>query len=179
MANSDYAHVTGASELTDALRQISDAVRSDVLAAGLREVVKPVLISAKRYARRSERTGALQESLTTKVINYPSNGKAVGLVGPDKSYYRKGKKVSRNVASFAGADRPANYAHLIEYGHRAVAPKKGATIRKKTAKVSGWVPAKPFLRPAVLTTRSEQGAAFYRGIQKGFASAVRKAGGKD
>lgn len=174
MANQSYVHVTGANELASALRQLSNEVRASVLAAGLREAVKPVLSAAKRYAKRSERTGALRASLTTKVVNYPRSGKAVGLVGPDKKYYRGGKKVSLNVAALAGADRPANYAHLVEYGHRIVAPKKDTTIRHGTAKVSGFVPAKPFLRPAVMTTRSEQASGFYKGIEKGFAQAVRK-----
>jgi len=175
MGNTAYMHVTGANELSAALRGISDEVRAFVLQEGLTEAAQPVLVAAKRFAKRSERTGALRESLTVKVKNYPADGKAVALVGADKNYYRKGKKVSKISASVLGADRPSNYAHLVEFGHHAVAPKKGKTIRKKTATVTGWVPPKPFLRPALMTTQSEQAAGFFKGIERGFTKAVTKA----
>lgn len=169
-----------AAELTAALRQLSHDVRAQVLESGTKAAIRPILTAAKRFAKRSERTGALRESLTTKVKVYAANGKAVGLVGPDRNYYRRGKRVSKNVASFVGADRPANYAHLIEFGHMAVKPRKGTSLRKKTAELGkkSWVPPKPFIRPAVLTTLAQQSAEFQKGIEKEFMRAVRRASGK-
>jgi hypothetical protein len=78
--------------------------------------------------------------------------------------------------------KPANYAHLVEYGHVAVAPVKGSSLRvpKKpragwtAAKAAGWVPAKPFIRPAVVTTTQQQADGFYRGIERGWNKAVNK-----
>jgi len=148
----------------------------------MRRVLAPVLRSAKRHAKKSERTGALKNSLTTKVVEYPSTGKVVGLVGPDRGYYPAGKRITKVAASFKGADRPSKYAHLIEFGHHVVAPVKGTNRRKKTAKPakSGtkWVEAKPFIRPAVLDTHNEQAAAWVEGIKIGFEKALAKANKK-
>lgn len=182
MANanpSSYKYVSGATELVTALRTLRAEVQAGIAERGVREALAPVLVAAKRYAKRSERTGALRESLVIKTVAYKNTGKAVGLVGPDKQYYKKGKKTSLVIAALYGADRPANYAHLIEYGHHVVAPIEGTSRRKNTAMPakSGatWVPAKPFLRPAILTTIPAQQAGFERGLALGFEAAVNKA----
>lgn len=168
--------VRGTDDLTAALRALSDDMRDRTLAAGVSEAVKPILVAARRYARRSRDTGALEESLTTKVVNYPRTGKAVGLVGPDRAYFARGRKVKGALsrAFTLNQRQPAKYAHLIEYGHVAVAPRKGKTVRKGTATVVGWVPARPFIRPAVVTTAAAQEEAFYRGLERGWTQAVNK-----
>lgn len=52
---------------------------------------------------------------------------------------------------------PANYAHLVEFGHFVVRPVRGTERRKKTdvAAASGrtFVAARPFLRPALVGTK--------------------------
>ena len=175
--SADFKFVKGIGDLSAVLRALPDAMRGTILEAGVKRACKPVEVAAKRYAKRSERTGALREAITTKTINYKKNGVAVGLVGPDRAYYRKGKKQGKLGALF-GADRPANYAHLVEYGHHIVSPVKGKTRRKKNAVAAKngatWVAAKPFIRPAVATTTAAQGAEFFRGIAEGYEATRRR-----
>lgn len=174
-----YKHVVGANELSASLQALRSEIRANVLGSAMRRVLAPVLRSARKHAKKSERTGALRRSLTTKVVEYPASGKVVGLVGPDRGYYLGGSRITKTAASFKGADRPSKYAHLIEFGHHVVAPIKGTNRRKKTAQPakSGtkWVEAKPFIRPAVLDTHNEQAAAWYDGVKAGFEKALAKA----
>ena len=189
-------------DLSYALIGMAEDMRSVVLVKGVKEAVKPILVAAKRFSKRSERTGALRASLTTKVIGYKNSGKAVGLVGPDRNYYSKGKAVKGLGALFAAKRiRPANYAHLVEYGHVIA---KGGKVRpvynikliktggfsakgkplkrwkrfgiKEQAKgtVGGWVPPKPFIRPAVATTMTQQAAAFFSGISGEYSKSARR-----
>lgn len=178
MANSaTFKIVKGTAALSSALLGLGEAMRATILEAGVKRLCAPVLVAAKRYAKRSERTGALRGSLTVKTINYKASGKAVGLVGPDRAYYRGGKKTGKLGALF-GADRPANYAHLVEFGHHVVAPISGTSRRKKNAvpakNGATWVPAKPFIRPALATTGAQQEAEFFRGIAEGFEATRKK-----
>lgn len=174
-----YKHVVGAEALSFALRTISDEMRSIVLEKAARAACEPVLVAAKRFAKRSERTGALRASLTIKTVAYPHSGKAVALVGPDRAYYWKGLVITRLNASLRKADRPAHYAHLVEFGHNVVAPIKNTSLRKKTAipakTGTRWVPAKPFIRPALLTTTAQQASAFTKAIESGLNRSIAKA----
>jgi len=176
--STDLKYVKGIGDLSAVLRGLPEDMRSKILVRGVERAIAPILISAKRYAKRSERTGALRASLTTKVVNYPRDGRAVGLVGPERAYYRNGKKTGKLGSLFGAADRPANYAHLIEYGHHAVAPIKGTSRRKKTALPTKngrtWVAAKPFIRPALATTTAEQGEGFFQGIAVGVETTRRR-----
>jgi len=176
MRSATYRHVTGDDALIKAFRALSDDMREQILREGMKELVKPIEIAAKRFARRSRDTGALEASITSKVANYPRSGKAVGLVGPDRNYYSKGKRVRGRLTALLARNqrKPANYAHLIEYGHVAVAPKKGTTRRKGTAQDVGFVAPRPFIRPAVATTQAQQAEGFYRGIERGWNKAVEK-----
>ncbi len=175
MANSATQSITKTSAQTSAiLNAMSEEMRATILEDGVRALCKPIEVAAKRFAKRSERTGALRESITTKTVSYKDKGVAVGLVGPDRAYYNGRRKVGKLGALF-GADKPANYAHLVEYGHHAVAPRKGTSRRKKTAVVTGWVPAKPFIRPAVLTTASAQSNEFFAAVERSIDRAFNRA----
>lgn len=202
MASATYSRVYGMPALSSALRGLSEDMRSVILADGVKLAVKPIEVAAKRFAKRSERTGALRASITSKVVAYKESGKAVGMVGPDRKYYSKGKAVKNLGALFAKKRvRPANYAHLIEWGHviakggktrpvyhlklentggfsakgRPLKRWKRAGVKEEaTGKAGGWVHAKPFIRPAVATTLSEQGAAFFIGISAGFKKSTAK-----
>lgn len=172
--------VKGTENLTAALRALTQGMRQEVLLEGMRELCKPIEVAAKRFAKRSEDTGALRASITIKTVNYPKNGKAVGLIGPDRAVRRGKNKAGRLGQIFAGARRPSKYAHLVEYGHVAVAPKKGTSLKKKTASVAtggkagGFVPAKPFIRPAVATTKAQQEQGFHRGLERGWNRIVKR-----
>lgn len=171
----DLKHIAGARELGAALLGIATDMREEVLVSATKSACTPILKAAKRYAKRSEDTGALIASLTMKVVGYPS-GKAVGLVGPGRDFYSKGRKASKLTRLLKQVRRPSQYAHLIEYGHASVSPTKGTSLRKKTAKLSKtqWVPAKPFIRPAVMTTSSEQADGFFNGLKSGYEKSVQK-----
>jgi hypothetical protein len=174
-----YKHVTGITQLREVLHMLPQDMAGDILGRATKEAIQPIKIAAKRFAKRSEATGALRASITDKVKVYPATGKAVGMVGPDRAYYSRGKKAGA-LGALLGKNRrrPSNYAHLVEYGHVAVAPRKGTTRRKKNAVSVGFVPAKPFIRPAVVTTTAQQIAAFTRGIEIGLNESIRKRGGK-
>lgn len=150
-----------------------EEMRLDILEAGVKALCRPIEVAAKRFAKRSERTGALRASLTTKTVKYQRGQVVVGLVGPDRAYYSGKKKVGL-LGALLGADKPANYAHLVEHGHYAVMPRKGQTRRRKTATVVSWVPAKPFMRPAALTTSAEQSAAFFKTVDEKIDRAFQK-----
>lgn len=143
---SAYFQWTGLAELTRTLRGLPAEVAQNVLEETVDAAAQPIVLAAKIYAGRSRRTGALQASLTSVVRNYPRRGISVAVIGPDKRYYRKGRVVRGKKA--LGADRPANYAHLVEFGHIVVKPVSGTSRRRKTAVSAGIVAAKPFLRPA-------------------------------
>ena len=180
MASGRLKFVTGHDRLSAALNGLPDEMRGKVLERATKRACGVIEVSAKRYAKRSEDTGALRASLTTKVVVYPKSGKAVGLVGPDKAYYVGKKKAGRLGRLLLRATRPAWYAHLVEYGHHVVAPVKGTAIKKGTAKPASngktWVAPKPFIRPAVLTTQGQQGAEFFAGMDAGYRLALRKWG---
>ena len=171
------------SDLSAALRGLaSKDTQVKILERAVGAACQPILVAAKRYAKRSEDTGALRDSLTVKTVGYRSSGKAVGLVGPDRAYRVRGKKVGALGALLGiakgGVRRPANYAHLVEFGHRIA--KGGRLSRldgrgsKGTGTDGGWVAAKPFLRPAVITTRVQQAAAFEQAVAAGLDAALRR-----
>lgn len=198
--------VRSVDDLRAALRGISSLeIQAKILSDGVKAACEPILVAAKRYAKRSERTGALRDSLTIKTVSYKNAGKAVavGMVGPDRKYRAKGKIVSGLSALFAARSgnlrRPANYAHLVEYGHRIAKGgslrakhelvsvvstnangkqvrrwRKGRVIGEAKGKENGFVPAKPFLRPAMITTRTQQSAAFERAVAAGLERELNK-----
>jgi hypothetical protein len=172
-------------DLREVMRRLcSPKEQADILERGVKAACEPILSAAKMFAQRSEQTGALRDSLTIKTVKYSNRGKAtaVGLVGPDREYRVNGKKAGKLATLFAAtkgqARRPANYAHLVEYGHRIA---KGGTLTRKNGRGSkgtgtegGFVPAKPFLRPAVITTRTQQHAAFEKAVGDALDRALRK-----
>jgi len=53
---------------------------------------------------------------------------------------------------------PWFYAHLVEFGHFVVTPKKNTSIRKGNAVLASgksFVAARPFLRPAMIGSKAE------------------------
>lgn len=162
--------------MTAVLLGLPKEVRTVALKVATEEAAKPLKEWQKRFARRSERTGALRASINYKVKKYESTGVAVAVVGPDRNYYAGGKAVKKSALIPSNADKPAHYAHLIEFGHHAVVPRKGTSLRKKTAKLSkaSWVPAVPFVRPATAMAHIDMATAFDRGMTRGIEKAVAK-----
>lgn len=148
--------LSGLEELHMVLSGVSKEVRLVVLSAAVTEAAKPLVAAAKRYAPR--RTGALQKSIKAKTLRNKTNGFAVALVGPSTEYFHGAEAVKKG-GSRKGADRPCNYAHLVEFGHNSP---------------NGFISAKPFMRPAVVIAGQDVSRAMTLGMQKGLTRAVMK-----
>lgn len=164
------------------LRDLPASVESRVMGDAVGQALKPMQADAR--ARAPKDTGALKRSISVKVKRYANKGIIIGLVGPSKDYFKNGKKLKVG-QSRRGADKPSNYAHLVEYGHfrvagNGVAPKslKGKTIRKNTAKAKGWVPARPFMRPAAASQRDNVLNGLEAGVVKGLERETKRLASK-
>lgn len=152
MANSvNRTSFTGTAALLNVLRALPAAVRADILKPACEKAARPIQRSIAGMAPKD--TGALRRSIQVKGIADKTKGTAAALVGPDRSYYREGKRLGKG-ADRRGANKPANYAHLVEFGHASGASserfggfKKGTTVRKKTAEAKSFVLPRPFMRP--------------------------------
>lgn len=108
----------------------------------------------------TERTGLLKAAVSSKAVSYKkrkfNNGKLAinaaiwGGVGIDKTVQ----------GSFDGKPvKPTKYAHLVEFGHNAPD--------------GSYVPAKPFMRPAIAKVGS--GTEFVRRLEAAFLKGVEAA----
>lgn len=160
-------YVSGSGELQAALARMAAAAQTEVITAGVRAAIVPIL--GAQIALCPVRTdtsspkgnklkpGEMKESIRGKVVSYPADAKAVGLVGP--------------------TGRAKRVAHLVEFGHLATSSKKGQTIRRGTAQAAGngttHVPAHPFIRPSVRNTLTAQSEAFRAGMLVPYLAAVK------
>lgn len=143
--NSAYVKFSGFEAMDATLQALPSTFRAAVLEQACGKAAVPIRRAMKALAPKD--TGALRASIVIKTLSDPWKGTAAALIGPSRDFFRGSKRVSRK-GDKRGANRPSKYAHLIEYGHAVVAPKKGTQIRKKTAKVIGFVAPRPFIRPA-------------------------------
>lgn len=168
-------------EVTKGLRALPAKIEANVIGHALQDAARPIFSRAKSLA--AHRTGALRKSITSVLRSYP--GKKMVIIGPDKDYYEGGKKTK------GGTDRPANYAHLIEFGHKTRVDSSGG-FRKhtsaeiKSANESGvslpsagrrkieYVSPQPFLRPAVQQGTSEAAARFGKSVELGLDKELKK-----
>lgn len=192
-------HVTGLDGITAMLQGLPAEMRANIVADGVKRGAVPMEVAAKRFAKRSERTGWLRKSITTIVRKYPANGVAVAIIGPVVEGWRRGAQYdsdgnyfTKTKASKGYTSPSVRYAHLIEFGHHIA---KGGSLRPKYTRVltsvvnpdgktvrrwrrgvpsteargtvSGWVPAKPFMKPAFATTQSQVLSELYKGIEAG------------
>lgn len=112
----------GVEQLLGVVNDLPDEIRHEVLAPIVAAGGKVVQTGARFLAPKDE--GDLEKSIEVVVRKYPKNFTAIAVIGAESGYERNGK-------------RPRNYAHLQEFGH--VAPD------------GTWVPATPFMRPAMET----------------------------
>ena len=118
------------------------------IGAALRYAGQPIVKSARNNlsAQGSVETGALRRSL----------GMVLRSQGKRDPYLIIGARRGGSFTSVGPDGRrrvPANYAHLVEFGHITVNPTKGASRRKGTAVEVGRVKARPFLAPAFQRNR--------------------------
>ena len=148
---------------------------------------KPIATLAK--AKAPADTGALRKAIGSLVRRYPTKGVIIGLIGALRGYYKPSKRGARRVRkgeSTKGAASPANYSHLVEYGHRmavssggaAARSNKGKSFRKGTLTETGYVLPRPFLAPAAAQGQGAADAAlgdgFGAAIEAEFKRAKRK-----
>jgi HK97 gp10 family phage protein len=168
--------LVGLDEIRATLKQLPVEVRQKVLGVAVKRAAAPVVNAAKSFAARSERTGALRESITA-IVKKGRDGNSYAVVGPARGYFRGGKKLGKN-ADNRGADMPAKYGHLVEFGHHVVAPKKGASRRKNTATTAKtgktWVAARPFMRPALLATQDIIARELAEGVLQGIDQSLAR-----
>ena len=126
-------------------------------------------------------TGALRASLGMVVRRYPERGIIMGLIGARRGYFRKGKRLKAG-AGRRGANSPAHYSHLVEYGHNLVVgtgirggTTKGRSIRKGTISAKAYVLPRPFLRPAVEQGRGAADAALADGFGRALEAELKRA----
>lgn len=155
--NQISAKLTGVNELRYVLKNLPEEVRFVVLNQMCDEGTKPLESAIKNFVK--VRTGGLKKSISRVVRKYPRNYIAVGVVGPDRGYYRSGKRVKKN-DDVRGADRPSKIAHLVEFGF--------------TTKDGTRVPAQPFMRPGTIVAQSQIVEAMAKGAMDGIEKARRK-----
>jgi hypothetical protein len=114
------------------MNELALALTEDVARVGVDKCGKQLKGIVQQFAPRGK-TGQLARSIDYRTEVYPQQHRVVAIVGPR--------------ARSAGSRK----AHLVEFGHIAVAPRKGKTIKKGTAKSITYVAARPFMRPAVET----------------------------
>lgn len=205
MANSANVQwvISGVADLSAFLSDLKPSTQAKIIAKTMEVASKPIIQLAREKAPK--KTGALAKSLGSITRIYPSKGQIVSYIGARRGYYTEAFSVKtrkRTAVSLKPGQRstrrvtPANYSHLVEYGHRSVngggvlpnyggrvsgqwnSVNKGRSIRKGTTGATSFVAPRPFLRPAF-----EQGKAFAearvvegfdRALEREFARAQRK-----
>lgn len=146
--------VEGDKELFAALNSIPEKMRKGVYKTAMRAALKPVLRQARKNLKSSQYydSGAASRAQTSKIREYKKGGTVYGIVGADADYtetvQRRGKKKPEKV-------RPRNYVHFIEFG-------------------TPNMPPKPYMRPALDTSREAVSVAMAEGVSKGLDKETRK-----
>ena len=147
--------VQGIVPLVGKFDMLKNSVRRRILRRANVASSRPVLATARKTSAFIDRSGLLRQSLVMKTKTYRS-GVVATVVGSDrnvKGVYRGKSRV------------PANYAHLVEMGHRiAVSGRTGASMadvalvrrnkkflqKGQTQAVNaGQVQGRPFVGPAL------------------------------
>lgn len=120
------------------LRQLAVDLAEDVLVKGMAKVAVIMRDLMRNYAPvRDVRywsptdkvpPGALARSIAFKIVANLRTGKVTAIVGPKRH----------------APGMPTHYAHLVEFGHILV-----VTDHRGGRRTAGYVPANPFVRPAV------------------------------
>lgn len=160
---------TDARALVALLDGLPQDVQTGILAAAVSAAAVPVQRMARALAPRE--SGALAKSIGIVQRKKRRATNTYAVVGPVSGYYSAGSKLK---GWKSGAANPAKYAHLVEFGHVKVRPKKGTSLRKNTATVAGFVAPRPFLRPATLAAVTDSQGKFNEGFLAGVEKALKK-----
>jgi HK97 gp10 family phage protein len=135
-------------ELVD-LEELAAALAEDVAAAAIETAGKKLKWLMQAYT--PVETGKLRRSIDYTVGIVPIKHLAYAVIGP-----RSGSAGNK-------------YAHLVEFGHIAVAPRKGTSLRHHSARAINFVPPRPFIRPAVEGYAAYAGTELASGVENNLA----------
>ena len=139
----------GAREMDQLFDALPGKMQASVIATAVRGGASIIRKNAKAnlVAKGSIRTGLLHESINVRVKNYRADGIVFAAVGARRDVVGttpEGKRI-----------RPANYAHLVEFG----------TVTTR---------AKPFLRPALDSSRAAVFSKMSERARVGLAREIAK-----
>jgi hypothetical protein len=170
----------GVADCVGRFDDLKNGVKRRILRRANVASARPARAKAKKTSAFVDRSGLLRQSLVTRTKTYPG-GNVASVIGP-----------ARDVrGSYRGRSRvPANYAHLVEGGHRvAVAAIGSASARdfvlvrrgkkflrfgQQQAAVAGMVSPRPFMGPALADTVSVSLDAFARVFRNGVETEAAK-----
>jgi HK97 gp10 family phage protein len=142
--------VTGFQQIAINIRLLEKKLGRGAMRVALTKSARLVVADAKR--RVPVRTGTLKKSLRAKVKTYVRRGTVMAIIGPSRSAsaqadFGDGKGIQTL--------RPAKYSHLVEFGTAT----KGVRYNPGAVQEPGN-PPKPFLRPALESTKDAARATF-------------------
>lgn len=132
------------------LKRMSDIATRRIMRPAVTKALVPINKAAKRKA--PVETGLLKKSIGTRVKTYARAGIVWGGVAPRSGY--------KTVDEDGRSRDPVNYAHLVELGHMAYG--------------NVYIPARPFLRPAIDTQRSKALAIVRTMVKVGIEKEARR-----
>lgn len=151
--------VEGLKELEQALLKEIPKEARKVLLGGLRDAAQPMLAMAKGYAKSTDASGALSESLALKTVSAKRTKHSASiLLGPNRmSSTAKAMYLAYYNQDWDAANDGIRHGHLVEFG----------------TKHSG---ADPFLRPALDAAGPFFAHGFAGATWKRLASKIKKRG---
>ena len=136
------------------VEQLNKAVRNKVIRIAMNKASAPVKASVVDNARK--RHGYLKKSIRIRLRNYQDKAVWVSVLGPKRDFYkRKGKYKRGPKRGQFKWHRPSNYARLLERGTKHAS-------------------AKPFLKPALLSTQSRFATVLQQSIREQIAAQLPK-----
>lgn len=163
--------------ITAALAGVKAGVANRVVKAAVAKVARGAAKQAKKLAPVGD-SGLLRKSIGVKFLARKRAGTWEYRVGPRRGFARKGGGRGRD---------PVRYAHLAEFGRKAVAPKKkkalairppagGVVVRRKAGAAAG----RPFITPTWRDVQTRGTARIAADVRAGVAreAAKYKARGK-
>jgi HK97 gp10 family phage protein len=155
MANKQSVEIHGIKDMIKRLEALPVKLKKSGEKAALRAGGAPIRKAAKRFAKSSKDSGLLLKSIGMNVRTIKS-GETSARIGArngfGKEVTRTNKKTGQQRKEYAN---PANYSHLVEFG-------------------TSHSPAKPFIRPAIDSAKSEILPAMAAGLSKHLARAASK-----
>lgn len=206
MANSARItwEISGVTDLRAFLADLKPSTQAKIIAKTVEEASKPIIRMARDKAPR--KTGALKKALGSITRIYPQKGQIISFIGARRGYYVEAYsiKTKRKIAISAKPGQidssrrvsPANYSHLVEYGHRSVhgggalpnygakvsgvwnSVNKGKSIRQGSLSATSFVAPRPFLRPAFEQGKQFAEARIIVGFEKALEREYRRARAK-